>query len=54
MMAASWSNGETDVAIPGHWRSKHVSTTKDADTTKKGTVFSMQSVMRLYNEDQLA
>jgi hypothetical protein len=43
----------TDVAIAWQQHSKHISTATDTDTTTEDTIFSMQSVMRLYKENQM-
>jgi hypothetical protein len=42
-----------DAAIARHLRGKHVSASADTDATIEDEVFSVRSVPRLYNEDQL-
>jgi hypothetical protein len=42
-----------DAATARQRRGKHVSGASDNDTTIEGTVFSVPSVPRLYNEGQL-
>jgi hypothetical protein len=42
-----------DAAVARHWHSKLVSVATDTDSTIGDMVFSMQSVPKFYNEDQL-
>jgi hypothetical protein len=53
MVAESWIVERIDAAIARQWHSKHISVATDTDTTIEDTVFSMRSMPRLYNEDEL-
>jgi hypothetical protein len=44
---------KTDAVIARQWHSKHVSAATDTDATTEVAVFSMLSMLSLYNEDQL-
>jgi hypothetical protein len=43
----------TNVVVARQWHSKRVSMATDTDATTKDVVFSMQSMLSLYNKDQL-